>query len=80
MKYAQQAARFLGSPANHTVSHLKLKKPGSFRSQSSVIRIMRFVNNAKTGAGWTSFIMKIMAIFGLEPGHHILRVTTNLRS
>ena len=41
---------------------------------------MRFVNNAKTEAGWTSFIMKIMAIFGLESGHHILRVTTNLRS
>ena len=29
MKYAQQAVKFLGSPANHTVSHLRLKKPGS---------------------------------------------------
>ena len=41
---------------------------------------MRFVNSAKKGGGWTSFIMEIMDIYGQEHGHRILRVTTNLRS
>jgi hypothetical protein len=38
---------------------------------------MKYANSVRKRAGWTSFIMKIMATSELAPGHLTLKATTN---